>query len=260
MIQNARTASAELAHAHLLPHIGKLHYSCAIPMRNARPGLTLLFATLLASGNGAAAQRSVEPAPFVFAGSTDIGTTLKGSTVSGLHPGTLQITGGGADMWGTKDDFHLDWVQLFGDATLTADVHFAPGAAALAKGVLIFRQNLRPTSAYADVALHGDGHVTLQFRPTEGAPTRDITASEHGATRIRIERKGDVFTASTESADGKFTAFASQTVALKGPVYVGLGVCSHNAKGLVTVNFANATCSTQRSCFPSHTKENRLKF
>lgn len=210
-------------------------------MRNARYCLTLPLAAILGCIASAPAQYSSAPAPLLLAGSTDIGSTLKGTTVADHEQGTFRISGGGADMWGAEDAFRLGWVRLSGDATLTADVHFDAGAAPLSKGVLIFRQSLAPNSAYADVAIHGDGHVTLQYRADSAGQTKDITAPEHGATRIRIERSGDRFTASTRSSDGTWTSFASQTVALTGPVYLGLGVCSHNPHGLVTVTFTHAT-------------------
>lgn len=219
-------------------------------MHNVRYCLTLFIALTLTSPVAVLAQQTEDPTPFVFAGSTDIGHTLKGSTLAGPKAGSFRITGGGADMWGTSDDFHLNWIRLTGDATLTADVHFQPGAAPLAKGVLIFRQNLSPGSAYADVAIHGDGHVTLQYRATEGEPTKDITAPEHGTIRIRISRTGDRFNASTQSADGTFTSFASQTLAFVGPIYLGLGVCAHNAGGLVTVTFTNVTISHAAQLLP----------
>jgi len=145
-------------------------------------------------------------------------------------------------MWGAADAFHFSWVKLSGDVALTADVQFPPGPLApLEKAVLIFRQSLDPGSAYADVAIHADGHITLQFRSTAGGQTADVTAAQHGVMRLRIERAGNGFTASTASADGKFTAFSTQTVNMSGPVYAGIGVCAHDAQGLATVSFSNVT-------------------
>lgn len=176
----------------------------------------------------------------IFTGASDVGKTQAGSSVYDPATKVYRITGGGADMWGAADAFHFSWVQLTGDAALTAEVHFPPGPLApLEKAVLIFRQNLDPGAAYADNAIHADGHITLQYRTTAGGPTADVTLPEHGATRLRIERSGDKFTASTASADGKFTPFSTQTIALTGPVYVGIGVCAHDAAGVATVSFSN---------------------
>ncbi len=158
----------------------------------------------------------------LFEGSTDVGATLKGDTVYDPATGEYRVTGGGADMWGATDAFHMTWLRASGDGTLTADVRFPAdgGAIPLKKAVLIVRQNLDPDSAYVDVAIHGDGHITLQYRETKGGQTADITSPQHNSTRLRIVRKGDQFTMYTGSADGKLTASGTVKIALKDPVYV----------------------------------------
>jgi hypothetical protein len=200
---------------------------------------TILVLSLAAPGM-VVAQQPVSGPYGIFTGASDIGKTKAGSTVYEPAGGVYRVTGGGADMWGAADAFHLSWVQLSGDAALTADVHFPAGSLApLEKAVLIFRQSLDPGSAYADVAMHADGHITLQFRSAAGGKTEDVTAAEHGAARLRIERIGNKLTASTGPADGKLTAFSTQTIVLADPVYVGIGVCAHDAEGLTTVSFSN---------------------
>ncbi|HWZ52059.1 MAG TPA: hypothetical protein VNW54_11415 [Granulicella sp.] len=179
----------------------------------------------------------------MFQGSTDVGSVVAGATVYDAARGGYRVTGGGADMWGAADGFHLSWVRLAGDATVTAEVQFPEdGVVALEKGVLIFRQSLDPGSAYADVAMHGDGHITAQYRTVAGGKTEDTTSTVHGVahgwTRLRIKRRGDAFTVSAGPVDGELTASAPVTVALQGPVYVGIGVCAHNAGGLATVTFS----------------------
>jgi regulation of enolase protein 1 (concanavalin A-like superfamily) len=167
---------------------------------------------------------------------------MAGSTVYQPAGNAYRVTGGGADMWGAADAFHFSWVRLSGDATLTAGIEFPwSSKAPLEKAVLIFRQSLDPGSPYADLAIHADGHITLQYRDAAGGKTADVTAAEHGATRLRIERSGNRFTAYTGSAGGKLTAFSNTTIAMEGPVYVGIGVCAHDAGGLTTVSFSNVS-------------------
>ncbi len=202
--------------------------------------LALNLAVALAIPVPFVAQPKVSNSQAIFEGSTDVGVTQKGSTVSDPPNGSYRVTGGGDDMWGSADSFHLSWVRLSGDATLTADVHFAQGDwHPRAKAVLIFRQSLQPSSVYADVAIHHDGHIALQYRATSGAPTEDTTAPQHNSVRLRIGRKGNTFTAYAESSDGKMVAFGSKTIVLHDPVYVGIGVCAHNANGLNTATFSN---------------------
>jgi TolB protein len=195
----------------------------------------LLFSVLTSS------QQQPQGTLGLFEGATDIGATKKGATVYDAATGEYRVTGGGADMWGAADAFHMSWVRLSGDVTLTADVHFPPegGAIPLKKAVLIVRQSLDPDSAYADVAIHGDGHITLQYRETKGGQTADITSPEHGSTRLRIERKGDQFTMYTGPADGKLTPSGSMKIVLHDPVYVGIGMCAHKGDAVETAVFSN---------------------
>jgi TolB protein len=209
-------------------------------MINFWNNLSFALAVILPVSGMVAAAQSLNGQNGIFAGSTDIGKTLKGSTVYDAVSASYRVTGGGADMWGSEDAFHMSWVKLSGDAVLTADVQFPANVSVpLEKAVLIFRQSLDPASAYADLAIHGDGHTTIQYRLVAGGVTGDATAPQHAPTRLRIERKGNLFIASTGSADGKLTAFASQTVVMDGPVYVGIGFCAHNADGLASATFSN---------------------
>jgi hypothetical protein len=203
-------------------------------------GFKEIVAFTLAGAGMVVAQQRPGGAHSIFDGATDVGKTLAGSTVYEPAGSAYRVTGGGADMWGAADAFHFSWVRLSGDAVLTAGIQFPwASKAALEKAVLIFRQSLDPGSPYADVAIHADGHITLQYRETAGGKTADVTAAEHGATRLRIERSGNRFTAYMGSAEGKLTAFANTTIAMEGPVYVGIGVCAHDAEGLTTVGFSN---------------------
>ena len=202
---------------------------------------SLLFSIPLLLSVLPSAQSQADGAHGLFEGSTDVGSTPKGSTVYDPGRGEYRVTGGGADMWGAADAFHLSWVRLSGDVTLTADVAFPAdgGAIPLKKAVLIERQSLDPASPYADVAIHGDGHITLQYRATQGGETADTTSTEHGSTRLRIERKGDQFTIYAGPANGKLTASAPVTIVLHDPVYVGIGMCAHQADRLETAVFSN---------------------
>ncbi len=176
----------------------------------------------------------------LFSGQSDIGVGYPGNVTYNPYTGVFQLSGGGADIWGTSDAFHLAWVKFQGDAALSADIEFPANVPSpLAKAVLMFRQSLDPNSAYADVALHADGHITLQYREKAGGTTADVTSPLHDSKRLRIQRRGDVFTASAQAEDGKMIPFSTYTVPMSGPVYVGIGSCSHDVKSLVDIRFTN---------------------
>lgn len=208
-------------------------------MTRSRLLASVLFALALGSAIVAFTQ-SAQPGHYgLFSGSTDIGTNFPGNVEFDPYSGVFRLTGGGADMWGASDGFHLAWVKINGDATIAANVDFPDKVPSpLSKAVLIFRQNLEPNSAYADVAIHADGHITLQWRDKAGDITADTTAPPIRSHRIRIERHGDAFTASFQSEDGKMIPFATHTVPMTGPVFLGIGACSHNIAGGITVHFS----------------------
>jgi hypothetical protein len=201
--------------------------------------LTRLLALSLVSFTLLGQQGSAGPLG-IFKETADIGTTQPGAAKYDAGIGSYRITGGGADLWGKEDDFRFAWLPLSGDATLEADVSFPAGdVVPKEKAMLIFRQSTQPDAAYADLALHGDGHIALQFRKTDGGQTEDLTATQHGSKHLRIERKGDHFTASLGDSSATVTPVLSTDVALHGTVLVGLGVCSHNAGGVNTAIFSN---------------------
>jgi hypothetical protein len=177
----------------------------------------------------------------VFEASGDLGVTPKtGELDYDSASSEYYVTGGGANIWATEDAMYFAWKRLSGDVTLTADVRFiGAGAVGHRKAVLMVRQDLTPSSAYADVALHGDGLTSLQFRPTAGAATEEIRSTVTGPTRIRIERRGNRFTIFAGKPGEELTASGPQTMQLTDPVYVGVGVCSHDANVVETAVFSN---------------------
>jgi TolB protein len=175
----------------------------------------------------------------IFEATGDVGVTPKPGSVA-YDAGEYRMTGGGANVWGTTDAFQFAWHRLSGDVTLTADVRFiGAGKVNHRKAVLMIRQGLDPGAAYADVALHGDGLTSLEFRPTAGGETEEVKAEVNAPRRIRIERRGNVFTMFAGNAGEDLKAAGTATVVLQDPVYVGIGVCSHDADVVETAVFSN---------------------
>jgi len=146
------------------------------------------------------------------------------------------------------DAFQFAWKKMSGDVNITADVHFiGTGKENHRKALLMIRQNLDANSPYADVALHGDGLTSLQYRTAAGADTDEVRSDINAPVRIRIERRGNQFTMRVGKPGERLTASAPVTVALDDPVYVGIGVCSHDAQVLETAVFSNVSVQAPRS-------------
>src|SRR5260370_33542372 len=175
----------------------------------------------------------------IFESHGDIGVTPKTGTIESTDNG-YRITGGGDNIWANQDAFHFAWKRMSGDVRITADLHFVgPGAVAHRKVVLMVRQDLTPGAAYADAALDGDGLTSLQYRPTADGKTEEIKSTLTGPVRLRIERRGNQFTMSAGAPGSELTASAPATVSLTDPVYVGIGISSHDANVLGTAEPAN---------------------
>lgn len=188
------------------------------------------------------------PSPVgIFEQHGDVGETPKaGSIQYDAATGDYRVTGGGANIWANVDAFQFAWKRVSGDVTITADVRFVgTSAAEHRKAVLMVRQNLNPDSAYADVALHGDGLTSLQYRPKSGDETSEMRSELNMPLRIRIERHGNEFTMYVGKPDEELKPAGPATVALEDPVYVGIGVCSHDANVLETAIFSNVRIESQ---------------
>jgi TolB protein len=173
----------------------------------------------------------------------DVGENPKaGSIEYDSASSEYRVTGGGANLWEKVDAFQFAWKKMSGDINVTADVHFiGTGKENHRKALLMIRQSLDANSPYADVALHGDGLTSLQYRTAAGADTDEVRSTVTGPVRIRIERRGNQFTIRVGKPGERLTASAPVTVALQDPVYVGIGVCSHDAQVLETAVFSNVS-------------------
>jgi TolB protein len=179
----------------------------------------------------------------LFQGHADIGNVL--------HSGSMQydaahqvytLTGSGENMWFSSDAFQFAWKQVTGDVALTADVAFPEkGGNSHRKAVLMIRQNLDADSPYADVALHGDGLTSLQFREAKGSITHEIQSNLSAPRRLRIEKRGDFVYVFVAAAAGEPLRPSGAAVKLppQGSFYVGIGVCSHDKDVVEKAVFSN---------------------
>src|ERR1700733_5917867 len=177
-----------------------------------------------------------------FQGEGDFGTILHpGSSHYDASKDSYTVSGSGANLWFGIDDFHYVWKKMSGDVALSADIDFVgEHGNAHRKAVLMIRQSLDAHSIYADVARHGDGLTSLQYRDTIGADTHEIETYGNAPHRVRIEKRGDYVYVSIPDANGNMApSGAAMRVSIQGDFYVGLGVCSHDEKVIETAIFSN---------------------
>jgi TolB protein len=177
-----------------------------------------------------------------FEGNGDIGTVLhEGSATFDAATGKYTVSGSGENMWFTKDAFHFVWKKVSGDNIISADVSFlGAGTNPHRKAVVIIRQSLDPDSAYVDIALHGVGLTSLQYREEKGATTHEIQANISAPRTLQLEKHGDYFSMLLGIDGGKpQVAGGSIRVAIQGEYYIGIGVCSHEKDIVEKAVFSN---------------------
>lgn len=179
----------------------------------------------------------------IFEAHGDIGDPAKaGNAKFDQASGEYTVTGGGENVWGRKDSFHYVYKRFQGDFTMTADVRFVgEGKNAHRKAMIMVRQDTTPTSIYADAAVHGDGLTSLQYRSINDGMTAEFKSELSKPKRVRLVRRGDTITLYASTDGTNFKGAEPLKMNMHNPVYVGLGVCSHEADVTETAIFSNVT-------------------
>jgi hypothetical protein len=178
----------------------------------------------------------------IFEGHQDVGTVLHpGSVLYDPDSGSYTVAGSGENMWFGIDDFHFAWKKVTGDVSITASTFFLETEGnAHKKAVLMMRQSLDGPSASVDIAVHGSGLTSLQYRFPAGSNTHEVEANVDAPRTVRLEKHGDYFYAFVSGSDGALhPAGASIKVPFKGEFYVGIGVCAHDKDDLQKAVFRN---------------------
>jgi TolB protein len=193
-----------------------------------------------------------------FEAQADVGTVEPaGSAAFDKSGKQYRIQSSGENIWNKHDDFHFVYRKAPADITITADVELiGEGKNAHRKAGLMIRQGLEPDAAYVDVMVHGDGLIALQYRTARGELTLDIKSTIKAPATVRLERRGETFTAYAAPATPKaekpregdrFQLIGSVKVAMKDPAYVGLAVTAHDAKVTETAVFSHVDMKASKS-------------
>jgi TolB protein len=175
-----------------------------------------------------------------FSQHADVGEVATPGSAT-LTNGTYRLSASGANIWGSTDAFHYAWTQRSGDLHIAANIAFeGTGGDPHRKAGLMIRQNLTPGSPYADVMVHGDGMVSLQYREVQDGPTRQIVSAVKAPRRVRLEREGDFVYFSVAGADGELHhAGGSFRIALQAPYLVGLALSAHDNARVEAARFGD---------------------
>jgi hypothetical protein len=182
-----------------------------------------------------------DPGLGLFTDQADVGTVSRpGTAVFDASAGTYTVGSSGANMWSTSDAMHFVWRKAAGDLSISAAIRFVgTSAQGHRKACLVIRQNLTPGSAYVDVAQHGDGLTSIQFRDAQDGTTREIQSMLANPDRVRLDKVGDtVFLSVARAGEDPRPSGASFRLRFTEPFYVGIAVSAHDDKAFETAVFS----------------------
>jgi TolB protein len=176
----------------------------------------------------------------IFDGQDDIGRVKhKGTGTYNDKSQQYDVSGSGANIWTTHDEFHFVWKRMKGDFLLRTNTAFiGKGVEEHRKIGLMVRTSLDTGSKHVNAVVHGSGLTSLQYRKTTSGITEEQTSSITNAGVIQLERKGNKYIMSV-ARRGEVFVNSEVTVDLGDDVYVGLFVCAHNPNVIEKAVFNN---------------------
>lgn len=212
----------------------------------------ILFSLFFAAGNSLVEKNKAVPLKKLK--STDIGKpALQGKTI--LLNGGLEITAGGADIWGKKDEFRFAYFEHSGDFDLAARIESLTAANLYTKAGLMARENLMGSCRHIFFQVFPDnrarhnnnGGYEFQYRSLNGGEMLAIYPSDaegspefpvnYPNSWIRLKRTGNEFTG-FYSADGmNWKVYTTFKMEISKKIFLGLAVTSHNVNEQATAVF-----------------------
>ena len=187
---------------------------------------------------------------------TDVGNPAITGTVT-VSGGGFDITAGGADVWGVKDEFNFVYIERSGDFDFAARIESLSATHLYTKAGLMAREDLTPGSRHIYFQVFPDnskrnknnGGFEYQYRQVTGGEMKAIYPSRFEGTPdfpvtfpntwIRLKRVGNKFTGYTGTDGRSWKEFESFTLDLPEKVYLGAAVTSHKTTESATAKFRN---------------------
>ena len=177
---------------------------------------------------------------------SDVGTPgFAGSIHEYDH--ALYMTGSGADVWGTSDEFAFAQKDISGDWEFTTRVVANDKTHYYAKAGLMFRESTVQNSRMVHLSVcprdNGLGGVYLHSRDGTGANVGSVAFAENlrYPIWIKLKRNGSLFTGSYSSDGQSWTPLGSHTSPVNDAGKLGFSVCSLNNDRINKAVFDNVT-------------------
>lgn len=224
--------------------------------------LTLMIVSVAPFVNAQNNQKSTlnstktKPVPVESFKHSDIGNPAIAGTVKVSDDG-FDITAGGADIWGVKDEFNFVFVERTGDFDVISRIESLSAPHLYTKAGLMAREDLTANCRHIYFQVFpnnnprnkNNGGYEFQYRQEKGGEMKAIyPKSSDGIpefpvtypnTWIRLQRIKNNFSG-YYSMDGKnWKIFTTYSIELPEKIYLGLAVTSHNTNDIALAMFRN---------------------
>jgi len=185
---------------------------------------------------------------------TDVGNPAIAGTVT-VSDGGFDITAGGADVWGVKDEFNFVYIEKSGDFDFAARIESLTATHQYTKAGLMAREDLTPGSRHIYFQIFpnnnprnkNNGGFEYQYRQVTGGEMKAIYPARFDGTPdfpvtfpntwIRLKRAGNIFTGYAGTDGRSWKEYATFTLDLPEKVYLGAAVTSHKTTESATAKF-----------------------
>ncbi|MBN2506720.1 MAG: immunoglobulin domain-containing protein [Verrucomicrobia bacterium] len=172
--------------------------------------------------------------------SVDVNAPLTPGETFSDADGAFELIGGGADIWGTADQFHYVYGQHTGDFDVRMQVPRMDIVRTPSKAAFVMRESLDPPSRMLFVEVNpmwpARQYYSAGKRDAYGASANGWQSSRPTASYpnawMRFRRVGDTFTVFAGTDGLNWAQFGQTTAVYPETVYLGIGACAVvNASG-----------------------------
>lgn len=175
------------------------------------------------------------PSPWV---DTDVGAPATSGSASYAN-GVYTVSGAGADIWGTSDQFNYAYQPLSGNGTIIARMTSQTNTSSNAKAGIMFKQSTTAGDPYISIDVSpGTTGIKVQynFNGSIGAGTYTFPNAW-----LKLSRVGNTFTAYVSGDGINWTTVVSKTLTMSTSATVGLFSCSHKTTVDSVATFDNVS-------------------
>jgi hypothetical protein len=156
----------------------------------------------------------------------------------------LTITGGGADIAGTNDQFEFSYNLVSGNFDMAVRLAGLSLSDTWAKAGLMARESLPPGGRFAaSLATPSINGCFFEWRDPAGSGSQSGGSfpDNYPNTWLRLNRVGNLFSGFASYDGQTWTLLASQTIAMSNQLYLGFAVDSDETNQTVTAQFLQIT-------------------